>query len=591
MKYMSSAGDHKVEKPGRLLARAARVSSNLKWPFVGTIALAIVATVIRLIGPLIVRGGIDSGIAEGDKRAILAAAGLYVGTLILQYFATAASQFSVAWVGEQYLLQLRGLVFRRMLALDMGFFGRSKSGVLVSRMTADIESLQEFASDGAVMALSNLLTVIGVSIALVFVDWQMAVAVFAIVSVLLGVTRVFQRQARKAYDMVRERIGRVLATLQEGITGVRVVQAFTEEGNQASNFGRVNEGHFEANMAAARAISWYFPVVAFLRVIAIGSALAIGAMRVIDGTMSIGTLVAFLLYLDWFFQPIINLSNVYNLLQSALAALSKLFTIIDEPAVIKDREGAYDLPEPVRGEIDVDHVRFSYLPDTLVLDDVSLHVDAGERLAVVGETGSGKSTIAKLVMRFYDPQSGSVSIDGKNLSDLTKDSRVGAMALIPQDGFLFSGTLRDNLTYADPDATDDDVWRVLSTMGIDDWIRSLPDGLDTEVRERGSRFSSGEQQLVALARAFLADPAIIVLDEATSNLDPETEVRVEKALSVLLEGRTSVVIAHRLRSAERADRVVMIDAGKVIANGTHDELVATSPNYKELVDVWTIGLA
>ena len=591
MKYMSSAGDHKIEQPGILLARASRISSGLFWPFVGTLLIAIVATGVRLLGPLVVRGGVDSGISEGDKDTILFAAGLYVGILVVQYLMTAASQWSVAWIGERYLVQLRGVVFKRILRLDMGFFSRSKSGVLVSRMTADIESLQEFASDGAVMALSNMLTVVGVSIALILVDWQMAAAVFAIVTVLLGISVIFQRQARRAYDMVRERIGAVLATLQEGITGVRVVQAFTEEGTQASMFGRVNERHFEANMAAAKAISWYFPVVAFLRVSAIAAALAIGTSRVIDGSMSIGTLIAFLLYLDWFFQPIINLSNVYNLLQSALAALSKLFTLIDEPILIAEREGSYDLPEPVSGSIDLDHVSFSYVPGSLVLDDVSVTVDPGERLAVVGETGSGKSTIAKLVMRFYDPGEGVVTIDGHALKDVTTESRVGTMALIPQDGFLFSGTLRENLVYAEPDATDEDVWRVLETMGIDDWIASLPDRLDTEVRERGSRFSSGERQLVALARAFLADPAIIVLDEATSNLDPETEVKVEHALSVLLNDRTSVVIAHRLRSAERADRVVMIDDGKVIANGTHDELVASSDKYKELVDVWSIGLA
>ena len=330
MKYMASAGEYDVEKPGRVIVRAARLSQGLARAALAALLATIAATVVRLLGPLVVRGGVDEGIAESDKRVILIAGAIYVGLLVLQYGVTLISQWLVAYVGERYLMQLRSVTFRRMLGLDMGFFSRSKSGVLVSRMTADIESLQEFASDGAVMALGNLLTVLGVSIALVIVDWQMAVAVFAVVSVLLLVTRVFQRQARRAYDMVRERIGQVLGTLQEGITGVRVVQAFTQESEQARHFGRVNEKHFEANMAAARAISWYFPLVAFLRVVAISSALAIGTRRVIDGTMTVGTLVAFLLYLDWFFQPIINLSNVYNLLQSALAALAKLFGLIDE---------------------------------------------------------------------------------------------------------------------------------------------------------------------------------------------------------------------------------------------------------------------
>ena len=590
MKYMGSAGDYQVERPGRLVARAARLSHGLRWPFIGAIAVALLATAVRLLGPLVIRGGIDNGIALGDKSVIIKAAGIYIGLLVIQYFVTMVSQWTVAFVGERYLVQLREVVFAKLLRLDMGFFSRSKSGVLVSRMTSDIESLQEFASDGAVLALSNLLTVMGVTVALLLVDWQMAVAVFAIVGILIGVTVVFQRQARRAYDQVRERIGRVLSSLQEGISGVRVVQAFTQEDVQATSFGRVNERHFEANMAAARAISWYFPVVAFLRIVAIVAALAIGASRVIDGSMTIGTLVAFLLYLDWFFQPIINLSNVYNLLQSALAALGKLFELLDEPVAVEERPGAFDLPDPVGGSVDLSEVDFSYLDDTPVLRDVSVSVGEGERVAIVGETGSGKSTIAKLVMRFYDPTRGSVSIDGVDLKDVTRSSRVETMALIPQDSFLFAGSLRENLVYAKPDATDEEVWRVLKEMKIDEWIAGLPGGLDTEVRERGSRFSAGERQLIALARAFLADPGIIVLDEATSNLDPETEMKVEQALSALLADRTAIVIAHRLRSAERADRVVVVDKGAIIAEGTHDELVDEVDQYRELVEVWKRGL-
>jgi ATP-binding cassette subfamily B protein len=589
MKYMASAGEYRVERPGSLVARAARLAPDLKWQLVGAIAVASVATLVRLLGPLIIRGGIDDGIAEGDKRTIIVAAAMYVGLLVVQYFASAAAQLSVAFVGERYLVRLRTVVFSRLLRLDMGFYSRSKSGVLVSRMTSDIESLQEFASDGAVLALTNLLTVLGVAVALLLVDWQMAFVVFAVVLVLAGVSVVFQRQARRAYDQVREHIGSVLATLQEGITGVRVVQAFTQEHAQASTFGRVNERYFEANMAAARAISWYFPVVAFLRIISLAAALGIGASRVLNGSMTIGTLVAFLLYLDWFFQPIINLSNVYNLLQSALAAIAKLFGLMDEIVVVDDKPGAFDLSEPVAGAVALEGVSFSYEPGTVVLDDVSVVVGAGERVAIVGETGSGKSTIAKLIMRFYDPESGVVAIDGNDLRDITERSRTDALALIPQDGFLFAGTLRDNIAYAAPDATDAAAWNVLRAMGIDDWVRSLPEGLETEVRERGGRFSAGERQLVALARAFLSDPSIIVLDEATSNLDPETEIQVEGALRVLLAGRTSVVIAHRLRSAERADRVVMVDGGRIIAEGTHAELVERSPRYRELVEVWQRG--
>jgi len=588
---MSSAGDYEVQHPGSLIVRAAKLSHGLAWPFTGAVSIAVFATLVRLIGPLIVRGGIDQGIAMSDKTAILKAAGLYAFALVVQYFASAASQWSVAWVGERYLVQLRGAVFGRMLRLDMRFFSRSKSGVLVSRMTSDIESLQDFASDGAVTALSNLLTVAGVAIALVLVDWRMAFAVFAVVAVLMVVSVIFQRQARKAYDLVRERIGSVLGTLQEGITGVRVVQAFTQEGEQASTFGRVNEKYYEANMSAARAISWYFPVVAFLRVTAMAAALAIGVSRVIDGSMTLGTLVAFLLYLDWFFQPIINLSNVYNLLQSALAALAKLFELMDEPVVIDDSPDARDLPVPVRGVVTAEGVSFEYIQGEPTLTDINIEVASGERMAIVGETGSGKSTMAKLIMRFYDPGSGSIRVDGHDLVDVTGESRVGSMALIPQDGFLFAGTLRDNLVFANPDSDDDSVWRVLEAMDIADWVRSLPEALDTEVRERGSRFSAGERQLVALARAFLADPAVIVLDEATSNLDPETEVKVEGALHALLSGRTSIVIAHRLRSAERADRVVMVDAGKIIAEGTHAELSDSSEPYRELVEVWHRGLA
>jgi ATP-binding cassette subfamily B protein len=589
LRYVQHAGDYEIEDKGALLGRAARLARPLWVPAIGAFIVAGLATAARLAGPLAVRAGIDQGIADGDKRAVTIAALVFVVLLLVQYVLSVIARYGISWVGEQYLLRLRQSVFSHLLGMDMGFFSRSKSGVLVARMTSDIESLQEFAGDGAVMALTNALTVIGVALAMLFLDWQMAVAVYVVIAVLFVATVIFQRYASRAYGQVRERIGAVLSGLQEGIAGVRVVQAFTQERTQASAFGRVNEAYYEANMSAARAISWYFPIIAFLRVAAIASVLVIGGVRVIDGTLSFGTVVAFLLYLDWFFQPLINLANVYNLLQSAMAALAKLFGLLDEEPAVRERPGAFDAEAPVQGAVTFDEVSFGYEDDRPVIRGIDLEVPAGQRLAVVGETGAGKTTIAKLALRFYDPDTGSVSLDGADLKDLTESSRVDAIALIPQDGFLFEGTLGDNIAFGAPDATEEDIWNVLRAMGIDDWVRALPEGLETEVRERGGRFSAGERQLVALARAFLADPAVIVLDEATSNLDPETELEVEGALRVLLAGRTAIVIAHRLNSAERADRVIMIDDGAIIADGTHTGLTETSPEYRHLVEVWERG--
>ncbi len=578
-----------IETQRSLLRRSALLGAELKWPAIGALAAALLATMARLLGPLAVRSGIDDGIGANDKGAITTAALVFLVLLAIQYFAQRLAQFSVAWLGERYLLLLRTTLFRHLVSLDMGFFSRSKAGVLVSRMTNDIESLTEFVEEGAVTFLTSLLTVVGVAVVMVAVDWRLAVIVFGIILVVLATSFVFQRFASRAYRDVREAIGRVLGSLQEGITGVRVVQAFTQEGEQAGAFGRINEDYYEANMRAAKAIAWYFPGVAFLRTVAIGAVLFFGGRRVLEGDLSFGSLVAFLFYLDWFFQPIIQLSHIYNQVQSAVAALGKVFRLFDTTPSIVEGPAAIDVAPGASGGIEVDAVGFEYVPGAPVLSDIDMSVAPGERVAVVGETGAGKTTIAKLLLRFYDPTSGSVSVDGHDLRDLTFASRSRTISLIPQEGFLFNGTLRDNLRYARPEADDRQIRAVCIEMGIDDWVDSLPDGLDTEVRERGSRFSAGERQLVALARAFLADPAVIVLDEATSNLDPETEAKVERALNVVLNSRTAIVIAHRLNSAERADRIVMMDGGRIIAKGRHADLVAAGGPYARLVEVWSRG--
>jgi ATP-binding cassette subfamily B protein len=586
MMYARFGGDHKVERPVKLLRRAAAYGRHLIRPAAGAVAATIISTLARLAGPMVIRFGIDDGVIARDLQVITTATLVLLAVLAVQYVTQRVSVYSVAWVAERYLRSMRVKVFRHLINLDMGFFGRSKTGVLVSRMTSDIEALTEFANQGAVSVITSVLMVTGVTVAMFLVDVTLAFSVLALMPLLVAISLVFRRYADRAYQAIREQIGQVLGALQEGISGVRVVQAYTQERRQAVEFGRVNQRYFEANLSAAKAIASYFPAVDFLASLGIALILFVGGSRVLDGDMSFGSLVAFLLYLGYFFEPIVQLSNVYNLMQAALAALSKLFGILDTQTAVQEPDAPRSLAEPVCGEVNFRGVTFGYDPDTPVLEEINLDIRCGERIAVVGETGAGKSTMAKLAVRFYDPDLGSVSIDGVDLRDLSFASLRRHVALVPQEGYLFGGTLRDNISFARPGISDEEIWMVCETIGIDDWVRSLPERLDTEVRERGSRLSSGERQLVALARALVADPAVIVLDEATSNLDPETEARVEAALAVLLEGRTAMVIAHRLQTARRADRVVLVDGGRIIEEGSHDGLVARGGAYARLSQIW-----
>ncbi|HET6833563.1 MAG TPA: ABC transporter ATP-binding protein [Acidimicrobiales bacterium] len=572
---------------GRVLHRTAQLLRPQAPRVAGALAMVVLWTGTVLAGPLLVRYGIDHGINEGDAGALNAAVIGYVVVAVLAYVTNRIQITLISRVGEDFLRRLRIRVFDHLQRLSMPFYDRSKAGVLVSRMTSDVDSLAELIQLGLAMFVSNALLLVVSVIVLTTVSWQlMLVCMVGLPPVILASIK-FQRDSNDAYLDVRDRIGSTLSHLQEGIAGVRVVQAFAREEVEVGRFERGNRELYDSHMRSVAISAWYLPVIELAGWGTTALALGVGGWWVHDGMLTVGTVAFFVLTLSNLFEPVQQLSQLFNMVQSAGAGLHKLYELLDTPVDVPERPGAVDLAGA--GDIDVDRVSFAYGDGPTVLRNVSLRIPTGSRLALVGPTGAGKSTLAKLVARLYDPTSGSVRLGGTDLRDATLASLRGRIVVIPQEGFLFNGTIRDNVRLARADATDAEVDDALRAVGAYDRFASLPEGLDTEVRERGSRLSAGEKQLVSLARAALADPAVLVLDEATSSLDPGTEVLVESAVDRLLEGRTVVVIAHRLSTSERADVVGVVDGGELVELGTHADLVAADGRYASLYATWVAG--
>jgi ATP-binding cassette, subfamily B, bacterial len=571
----------------RVLRRTARMLRPQARRVAGALAMVVMWTGTVLAGPWLVRYGIDHGINEGDAAALNAAVAGYVVVAVLAYVTNRIQITLISRVGEDFLRRLRIRVFDHLQRLSMPFYDRSKAGVLVSRMTSDVDSLAELIQLGLAMFVSNALLLVVSVIVLTTVSWQlMLVCMVGVPPVILASIK-FQRDSNEAYLDVRDRIGSTLSHLQEGIAGVRVVQAFAREDVEVGRFEEGNWELYDSHMRSVAISAWYLPVIEVAGWGTTALALGVGGWWVHEGMLTVGTVAFFVLTLSNLFEPVQQLSQLFNMVQSAGAGLSKLYELLDTPVDVPERPGAVDLTGA--GDIEVDGVSFAYADGPRVLRDVSLRIPTGTRLALVGPTGAGKSTLAKLVARLYDPTSGSVRLGGVDLRDATLASLRGRIVVIPQEGFLFNGTIRDNVRLAREDATDAEVDDALRAVGAYERFAALPDGLDTEVRERGSRLSAGEKQLVSLARAALADPAVLVLDEATSSLDPGTEVLVESAVDRLLEGRTVVVIAHRLSTSERADVVGVVDGGELVELGTHADLVAAGGRYASLYATWVAG--
>ncbi|GIU89146.1 MAG: hypothetical protein KatS3mg010_0245 [Acidimicrobiia bacterium] len=589
---MRSGGHWYESVPEESLTRAdaervLRRLAGLLRPQWRGIVLAVFVLVLQvgtlLAGPTLVRYGIDEGLRRDDAGALNRAAVLYLAMAFFGLVLGRAAILIVARIGEGFLRSLRNRLFRHLMSLSLDYYEKEKTGRVVSRMTSDVDSLQELISQGLVLMVQNVLLFAGATVVIVAMSWQLALGVLVIVPPVYFASRWFRRVSNRAYLEVRDRIATNLSTLQESLEGVRVVQAFGREGSFTRRFSRTNEAQYEAHLETVRVSARYFPMVEFAGVAGTAVIIGYGGWLSSEGVVTVGTVAAFVLYLNNLFEPVQQLSQLYNVVQAAGAALNKIFGVLDTQPTVRERPGAVDLP--ATGEVEVEHVTFAYGEEP-VLHDVSLTIAAGERIALVGPTGAGKSTLAKLIARFYDPTEGIVRVDGVDLRDATIASLRERIVVVPQEGFLFAGTLRDNVRVGRADADDADVEAALDALGLLERFEAFPDGLETHVRERGSRLSAGERQLVSLARAALADPSVLVLDEATSNLDPGTEQQVEQALERLVRGRTVVVVAHRLSTAARADRIAVVYDGRLAELGTHRELVGRDGHYAALYRSW-----
>ena len=572
----------------RLVKRLMVYVAVYKREFLISLLLIVATSVLSVGTPWIIQRAIDQGIRAGNVDTLRFWTFLFLAAIALEWVTSRARLTVMAYAGTRIVTDIRSQLFRHLHTLSMGFFNDYSVGRLMSRLISDVSVLQDFVTWSITGLARSAFILIGIIVAMSLLNWQLALVTFAVMPAMIALTNYFRRYVRQAYRAARQRLSLINGFLNESITGIRVTKSFSREQANSRHFDDLNRSYFDANVRTTQLAAFFFPGVDFIGSLATALVVGVGGWLILGDQLTAGVLAAFVIWVERFFDPIRELSRRYYTFQAAMAASERLFALLDTEPDLKDAPHAFTLP-PIAGRVDLENVHFNYKEDEPVLRGVTITAEPGERVALVGETGAGKSTVIRLISRFFDVTGGAVLIDGHDVRDVTQASLRAQLGIVLQDSFLFDGTIRDNIRYGRLDATDAEVEAATVAVGADEFIRKLPDGYNTQVGENGVNLSVGERQIVSFARALLADPRILILDEATSSIDTSTERQIQVGLEQLLKGRTSFVIAHRLNTIVNSDKIVVLDQGQVLEEGSHEELLARQGRYHQLYTMqWAV---